>query len=103
MVCPWQKQEGKCPQLQECLDAEERVQFRGAPADVPRREEEIPHEPREEEPARPVRAAVNEPYPREHQPKESKSYTKRSYVRRGAMVHSRCEPGDKVKDQENCG
>ena len=102
MVCAWQKQEGKCSQLEECLDAEERVQFREAPTDVPRRDEKIPHEPREKEPARPVRAPVNEPYPQEHHSKESCGYTNLSRVCRDALDHRASKSERKVQHQKGC-
>ena len=70
--------------------------------DVPRCEEKIPSEPREEEPARPVPAPVNKPDPQEHDSKENSGCTNLNWVRWHMPDHCAGNPDNKVEDQEGC-
>jgi hypothetical protein len=69
---------------------------------VPRCEEKIPGEPREEEPSCPIRAPVDEPYPQEHHAKESSGCTNLSWVRRHTADDCVSKSEGKVQHQEGC-
>ena len=69
---------------------------------VPRCEEKIPGEPREEEPSCPIRAPVDEPYPQEHHAKESSGCTNLSWVRRHTADDCVSKSEGKVQRQEGC-
>ena len=69
---------------------------------VPRCEEKIPGEPREEEPSCPIRAPVDEPYPQEHHAKESSGYTNLNWVRRHMADDCVSKSEGKVQHQEGC-
>jgi hypothetical protein len=69
---------------------------------VPRCEEKIPGEPREEEPSCPIRAPVDEPYPQEHHAKESSGCTNLSWVRRHTADDCVSKSEGNVQRQEGC-
>ena len=69
---------------------------------VPRCEEKIPGEPREEEPSCPIRAPVDEPYPQEHHAKESSGCTNLSWVRRHTADDCVSKSEGKVQRQKGC-
>ena len=69
---------------------------------VPRREEKIPGEPREEEPSCPIRAPGNEPYPQEHYSKESCGYTNLNWVHWHAVDDRASKSEREVQHQEGC-